>query len=130
MFIDVIRAQLAAARGLELGTFDLKAAIERQVPVIFWHTTNGLDYDGYRLWAKDVEHSNIPVGIATGTATLYFGQHLKQISEFFFVESEGVLASSMKIWPIGLFLWLGDLELERYRVELTIKAKAVPACKE
>ncbi len=124
MITDSILYLLALKRDLKAKIFDMKDAIENGKGLILWHTTNGTTYCGYRLHTSDVTGSNVSFAPVPDLSP--HKKPSKGISEYYFVECDGFIASAVKVWPINIELWLGDMELQRYQVNLTLDEKAIP----
>jgi hypothetical protein len=124
MITNSILYLLALQRNLEAKPFDMKDAMENGKGVILWHTTDGTNYCGYRLHVSDVTGGNVSF-----TRVPELNPHKKMpkgLSVFYFVECDGFIASCFKVWPGDAEYWLGDMELDRYRINLTIEAKVIP----
>lgn len=115
---------LALQRDLKVEVFDLKAALESDKPVIFWHTTNGRTYCGYQLHNTDVTGGNV---CFTRIPDLNPHKKIpKGLSDFYFVEWDGLIAGCVELWLDDTVRWLGDMELQRYQINLSIETKAIP----
>lgn len=115
---------LALQRNLQVEPFDLHEAVASDKPVIFWHTTNGRAYCGYRLHATDVTGGDISF-----TRIPDLNPHRKipkGLSDFYHIEWDGKIACAVDVWLDDTVRWLGDMELQRYQINLTLEEKAVP----
>jgi hypothetical protein len=132
MLIDQILMHMALVRGLRLcrvstQRFDLKTALDSDKPVIFWHTSNGIDYLGYELLTTDRFNSHVPFGHLHSKIECYHGGYrVHGICGSFFLEYGGVLVKATEIWPVDLIAYLGDGLVDRYRVGISMEHKQVP----
>lgn len=111
------------ANGNPFGLIDV---IESEKPVYLWHTANGLDYNGYQLLPADTWGS----GVAFGLRHLHGPKSkIHNISEFYFVEYDGMIGAAPDVWPMSGVYWLGDGLTERYHVKLEVQPVKVPECK-
>lgn len=133
MLIDQVLLQLCMARKRRLyyRGFDLQAALDQGKPVIFWHTTNGIDYEGFELLPTDSFGSHVPFGTAYSKIERFVDGHkLRDLSDWFFVEDEEGISMAPKAWPHNLVAWLGNGVIDRYHVGVYMDKKKVPECKE
>ncbi|MNC33407.1 hypothetical protein D3C87_1128550 [compost metagenome] len=132
MLIDQILMHMALVRGLRLSRmntpqFELRAALDSDKPVIFWHTSNGIDYLGYELLPTDGFGSHVPFGHLHDKIERYVASgKVHGICNSFFLEYDGVLVKATDIWPVELVAYLGDGMVDRYRVGVSMEHKQVP----
>jgi hypothetical protein len=123
-----IMAHLGYERKLQPRDFDLFLAMQSGKPVILWHTTNGQDYVGYELLTEDTFGSNIAMGVKECQRS-DVAVKIHTLSDFYFVEHDGQIAPSTRIWPQTKVYWFGNDVLDRYRIEIILRKKKVPQCK-
>ena len=114
---------LALQRNLQVEPFDLHEAVASDKPVIFWHTTNGRSYCGYRLHATDVTGSGVSFTRVPDLSLLR--KVPKGLSDFYHVEWDGKIACVVEVWLDDTVRWIGDMELQRYHINLTLEERAV-----
>jgi hypothetical protein len=106
--------------------FGLIDAIHTDKPVYLWHTVNGIDYIAYQLLPSDTWGSHVAFGVRELHGPK---SEIHNISEFYFVEYDGMIASAPQVWPMSGVYWLGDGLVERYHVRLEVLPTKVPECK-
>lgn len=120
MHVHHILEHFAVCRQLNVSPFDLRLAIASDKPVYFWHTFNGVTYTGYQLLPTNSFGSNIAIGHDSAKDQLTRKKHIARgmLCPSFFLEHDGKLYPSDRIWPEDLVLWIGDGLEQRYRLDL------------
>jgi len=103
------------------------AALAEGKEVILWHTSTGSEYIGYRLLSNNDDATNI----AFGVPELCYDrpETVHAISQFHFVECDGVIASAIDVWPMSAIYWLAASDVGHYRVEVQLIKKDKDECR-
>jgi hypothetical protein len=117
-----IIASIAKVRGLQLRTFQVVPQLRDGLPARYWHTTDGLHYQCYKLSLEPTE-SNIYIS----HEQVHPAQSpLRQLPPgiWSFVECEGAIVQAGTALTDGDVVYLGDEE--HYRVTIALDAELIP----
>jgi hypothetical protein len=95
--------------------------------VILWHTSTGSEYIGYRLLSNNDEQTDVAFGVPE--LSWDRSDKVHAISQFHFVECDGVIAPAISVWPMSAVYWLAAGDVGHYRVEVQLIKKDKEECK-
>lgn len=103
------------------------AAMAEGKEVILWHTSTGSEYIGYRLLSNNDDQTDVAFGVPE--LSYERSEKVHSISQFHFVECDGVIAPAIDVWPMTAVYWLAAGDVEHYRVEVQLVKKDKEECK-
>lgn len=103
------------------------AAMAEGKEVILWHTSTGSEYIGYKLLANNDDGTDVAFGIPGFNPDPL--KKLHGVSQFHFIECDGVIAPALDVWPMTAVYWLAFGDVGHYRVEVQLVRKDKDECK-
>lgn len=126
MLFTMIMMCFAQIRGVKVGRFYLREAIESGRPVILWHSPNQIDYNGYRLELTDVIDSRVVIGSGRYKVPGRKRYNEMRTNITMFIEYDGLINDAVTLVEDGTFFYLGEGELNRYRLDFSFTEKPIP----